>query len=172
MESHPYFQTYTDYQKEFTYFNTQHLGNNVSTKASITSGEFPLNSGYRYACGFMPSETYLSFFSKENIKYMSRLITEGLAGLHPENKNIIVPDDTIRSVADSVNDATSESAQVMQQMTVNYIIDNIKTEYANTAKNNAYTPWVQRYDQETGLKQFNDIKLNNKMRSAYMQWRY
>ena len=172
MESHSYFQTYTDFQREFTYFNTQHLGNNVSTKADITSGLFPINSSYRYAGGFMPTDNYLSFFSSENIKYMSKLITEGLAGLHPENKNIIVPEETIRSVADSVNESTGESAQVKQQMTVNYIIDSIKTEYNNTAKNFAYSPWVQRYDQETGLKQFNDIKLNNKMRSAYMQWRY
>ena len=103
---------------------------------------------------------------------MSKMITSLLKGVHPEGKNIIVPTETIQSVADSVFQNTGQSAQVMQEMVINYIVESIKTEYANEQKNNAYSPWVQRYDQETGLKQFSDVKLNNKMRSAYMQWRY
>ena len=172
LQSHPYYKTYTDFQKQYTYFNTQHLGNNDSTSSKNISGEFPINSSYRYAAGYMPNDNFLSFYSDANIAYMGKLITLGLKGVHPEQKNIIVPPETIRSVADSVYESTGQSAEVMQHMVVNYIIDSIKTEYYNTLKNFSYSPWIQKYDQETGLKQFDDIKLNNKMRNAYMQWRY
>ena len=173
VQSHPYFLTYTDFQKPYDgFFTTQHLAQNPTTSTDNYSGEFPLNSNYRYAAGYMPGDRYMSLFAQSSIDLMSKLITKALAGVHPQGKNIIVPDATIQSVADSIYQNTGQSAQVMQQMVIAYIVESIKTEYANEQKNNAYSPWVQRYDQETGLKQFSDVKLNNKMRSAYMQFRY
>jgi hypothetical protein len=172
IQSHPYFFTYTDYQKPWTYFNQQHLGNNESTSTQNYAGEFPLNSNYRYAAGYLPGDRYMSLFNDSSIKFMSNMITHGLSGVHPEGKNIIVPASTIQSVADSVYQSTGQSAQVMQEMVISYIVDFIKTEYENTKKNYSFSPWIQKYDQETGLKQFSDVKLNNKMRSAYMQFRY
>ena len=103
---------------------------------------------------------------------MSKMITHFLRGVHPEGKNIIVPESTIKSVGDSVFQNTFQSAQVMQEMIINFIVESIKAEYETVHKNNQLSAWVQKYDQETGLKQFNGVKLNNKMRSAYMQWRY
>jgi hypothetical protein len=61
----------------------------------------------------------------------------------------------------------------MQKMVISYIVDYIRTEFNNTMKNYSYSAWVQKYDQETGLKQFDDIKLNNKSKtSGYFQMRY
>lgn len=172
IQSHPYYNSFTDFQKTYTYFNDQHLGNNVSTSTANYSGEFPINSNYRYAGGYMPSDRYLTFFSDRSVAFMSQMITKGLQGVHPEGKNIIVPEATIKSVADSVYQNTGQSAQVMQEMVIAYIVDYIRTEYINTEKNNSYSPWVQKYDQATGLKQFSDVKLNNKGCSPYMQMRY
>jgi hypothetical protein len=175
VESHPDFFTFTDFQQPYSLMapaSQSHYGNNVSTSASNYAGEFPLNSNNRYAGGFLPRERYLSLFADKSLRFMSQQITRLLAGVHPQNKNIVVPDSTIYSVADSVYQNTGQSTEVMQQMVINYIVDSIKTEYENTAKNNALTIWVTKYDQETGMKQFNDVKLNNKMRRSYMQWKY
>ena len=173
VQAHPYYATYIDAQQPYDgFFTTQHLAQNPTTSTSNYAGEFPISSNYRYAGGYMPGDRFMSFFSDRSIRFMSEVITKNLAGVHPENKNIIVPDATIKSVADSVYQNTFQSAQVMQEMVINYIVDSIKTEYANEQRNNSYDPWVQRYDQSTGLKQFGDVKLNNKSRSAYMQWRY
>ena len=103
---------------------------------------------------------------------MSAMITHYLKGVHPEGKNITVPEATIKSVADSVFQSTHASVQVMQEMVVNYIVQYIKDEYETTNKNNQLSIWVTKYDQETGLKQFNDVKLNAKGRPSYFQWRY
>jgi hypothetical protein len=171
--SHPFLITYTDFQKPFDgFFSTQHNGNNPSTSTDNYKGEAPINGQYRYVVGYQGNDRYITFFNVNSINFMSKMITALLKGVHPQGKNIIVPNETIESVADSVFQNTGQSAQVMQEMVINYIVESIKTEYANEQKNNAYSPWVQRYDQETGLKQFSDVKLNNKMRSAYMQWRY
>lgn len=171
--SHPDFTTFTEFQQPYDgFFTTQHYGQNPTTSVENYSQEFPVSSNYRYAAGYMPGDRFMSFFSDASMRFMSNMITKMLAGVHPENKNIIVPDSTIKSVADSVFQNTFQSAQVMQEMVISYIVDSIKTEYAFEQRNNAYSPWVQRYDQATGMKQFSDVKLNNKMRSAYMQFRY
>jgi hypothetical protein len=173
LQTHPYYYTYTDFQKPYDgFFTTQHLGNNVSTDASNYAGEFPISSNYRYAGGYMPGDRFMSYNSAQSVAFISKMITRGLHGVHPEGKNIIVPEATIRSVMDSIFQNTGQSAEVMQQMVINYIVDAIKTEYETEKRNNSYSAWVQKYDQETGMKQFSDVKLNNKMRSPYMQFRY
>ena len=173
VQSHPYYTSFTDFQKPYDgFFTTQTLPQNQTTTTDNYSGEFPISSNYRYAGGYQPRDRFMSLFCDESVRFMSKLITRGLAGVHPQGKNIIVPDATIRSVADSVYQNTGQSAQVMQEMVISYIVDSIKTEYAAEQRNNAWNPWIQKYDQETGMKQFSDVKLNNKMRSAYMQWKY
>ena len=173
VKAHPYYDVYSDFNnKPYTYWTPQNNANNDSTSYTHMSGEFPINTNYRYAAGFNVNQRFLAFNSDASIKYMSAIITKMLKGIHPEGKNIIVPEATIRSVADSVYQNTGQSAEVMQQMVISYIVDWIKTEYENTEKNNSYSAWVQKYDQSTGLQQFNNVKLNKKMRSPYMQWRY
>lgn len=172
VQAHPYYKTYTDFQKPYDMFDKGFYGNNNSTSTDNYAGEFPLNSNYRYAAGYSANERYISLFSDRSIDFMRRMITKLLDGVHPEGKNIIVPASTVYSVADSVFQNTGQSVQVMQEMVINFIVQDLKTEWETIKKNNSLSPWVQRYDQASGLQQFNDIKLNNKMRSAYMQLRY
>ena len=103
---------------------------------------------------------------------MSKQITKGLAGVHPEGKNIIVPNDTIKSFADSVFLNTTQSVDVMQQMIINYIITTIKSEYEVIENNNKLDIWVTKYDLNSGMQKFNDIKLNNKQRKYGTMWNY
>jgi hypothetical protein len=67
---------------------------------------------------------------------MGSVITNMLKGVHPEGKNIIMPDDTIRSVCDSIFENSPAHADVMSKMVINYIVDFVKTDYETTTKNN------------------------------------
>lgn len=173
LNSHPYFATYRDYQKSYSIWNPQYNGNNDSNQApDYIKGEFPYNHKLRYSVAFDAGQRYISLFHKESIAFMSKMITKLLAGVHPEGKNIIVPNETILSVADSVYQATGQSADIMQQMVINYIVDAVRTEMQTIEKNNKYSIWIQKYDEATGLKQFSDVKTNEKSRSPYFQMRY
>ena len=68
------------------------------------------------------------FMSKPSIELMSREITRKLTGVHPEGKNIIVPEYSIRAVADSMYQNQRMEVKVMQEMTINFIINSIKSE--------------------------------------------
>ena len=176
---HPYFQSYTQFQQPYDYFsqlNSAQLGNNTmynnSTTQVTSEGTALVNDKYRYAAGYAAGDRYNTFFSPQSIKFMSYMISQKLAGVHPEGKNIIIPDATILSVADSVWQSTPKDAQTLQQMTIQFIVDYVKTEYDTITRNNQYSIWVQKYDVSTGMKQFPDAKLNRKQRSAYFQMRY
>jgi len=110
--------------------------------------------------------------SDKSIAFMSRIITKQLDGVHPEGKNIIVPNDTIRSVADSIYQTSVQSADVMQKMTINYITNAIRDEYQQIENNNKLDIWVTKYDIDSGLQQFNGIKLNSKQRHWGTMWNY
>lgn len=178
VQGHPFYQTYTNFQQyngnpSIGYWQPQYNANNTTTSAANTyTGEFPINMNLRYAAGYQADQNYLAFFSDKNVRWMSMVITSMLKGVHPEGKNIIIPNETIRSVCDSIFQNSPAHADVMSKMVISYIVEFVKTDYANTTKNNNLSIWVQRYDEESGLKQFNNIKLNNKQRSPYMQWRY
>ena len=146
--------------------------NNETTNYSDSyNGVYPVNGQFRYY-GFVGADRYSSLFSDKSIKFMSQMITNGLKGSNPNGKPTVVPDATIRSVADSVFQTSFADAGEMQKMVVSYIINSIKTEADTIAKNNDLSIWVSKYDTDTGMKRISDIKLNKKQRSHYMAWRY
>ena len=117
---------------------------------------------------------YDYFMSKPSIDLMSREITRKLEGVHPEGKRIVVPDYSILSVADSMYQNQRMEVKVMQEMTINFIVNSIKSEYQILENNNKLSIWVQKYDVDSGLQRLSngDIKLNRKQRNSYMAWRY
>lgn len=127
---------------------------------------------YRYQIYSSETEKKRLLFSESSINTMSKAITYFLQGVHPEGKNIVVPQSTIVSVADSFYETTPAHLDVLQRMVVNYIVTQIKEEYATLEKNNNLSIWVTRYDVESGMQQFNDIKLNNKKRAPYSYYSY
>ena len=169
----PYLYTYvtanTPYK--FTDYNSE------STDASkIYGGLGNLNGRYRYVVGYDGAENgqrYPYLMSKPSINYMSVEITKKLIGVHPEGKNIIIPDVTIREVAESMFEANPLAVDVLQEMTINYIVNTIKVEYETIQQNNNLNIWEAfNYGSASGLHRFADIKLNKKMRTNNMQWKY
>lgn len=116
---------------------------------------------------------YYLFFSAKNVAFISDEITNRLTGVHPQQKNIIVPDDTIISVMDSIYNNTYRDVDKLTMMTIQMIVDHIKTEYQTELQNSRLSAWVQNFGDETGLRQFSPIKLREKTFSTYTtQWNY
>ncbi len=172
METHPYYKVWKNLTTEYNPFEgAKYNINNETTTSDVYKGLHSINNNYRYFA-WSSGDRYDTLMSNQSVQFMSKLITNGLKGVHPEGKNIIVPDDTIRSVADSIYETSVQSADVMQKMVINYIIGTIKNEYQTIENNNKLDIWVTKYDVESGLQQFNGIKLNNKQRHWGTIWNY
>jgi hypothetical protein len=115
---------------------------------------------------------YTELFSDSNINWMSGQITARLKGVHPEGKNIIVPNKSILGVMDSWYQSTQLTFEMLKEMVILHIVEQITNEYELTAQNSRLSPWVQKYSIDTGLKQFNDIKLNENRGTHFYSWNY
>jgi len=171
MQSHPYYNEWKNLTTPYTPFNSGYNINNDTTSAETYNGLHSINSNYRYVA-FSPENRYNMLMSNNSIELMSRMITDGLKGVHPEGKRMIVPDSTIRSVADSIYETSNQNANIMQKMVINYIINWIKNEYETIEKNNTFDIWNTKYDLDSDLQQTNGIKLNNKQRHWGTMWNY
>jgi hypothetical protein len=158
---------FTDSWLEANVPYSQFSSTSQSDNSHIYKGLGDINYNYRYLF-FQSQDTYDFFMSQPSITLMSREIT----GVHPEGKNIIVPDDMIRSVADSMYESSRMEIKVLQEMTINYIVQSIRSEYDIITNNNKLSAWVQKYDVDSGLQRTNGIKLNNKQRNSYYVWKY
>lgn len=108
------------------------------------------------------SDVYYSFFGKANIRHISFQVTSRLTGVHPEGKNIIVPDEKIISVMDSIYKNTYRDVDKMTMMTIAYIVDYIKSEYEIEKQNNNLNIWVINHPPEYGMQRTSKIKLREK----------
>ncbi len=172
MQTHPYYKLWKNLTTVYNPFEgAQNNVNNETTDAKTYDGLHSINRNYRYFA-WSSGDRYDALFSDKSIKFMSEFITAQLKGVHPEGKNIIVPEATIRSVADSIYETSQQSADVMQKMVINYITSAIKLEYETIQNNQKLDIWVTKYDLESGLQQFNGYKLNNKQRHWGTVWNY
>ncbi len=172
METHPYYKLWKNLTTEYTPFEgAKYNVNNETTTSDTYKGLHSINDKYRYPL-WTAGDRFNQLMSDQSVKFMSEVITKQLKGVHPEGKNIIVPNDTIRSVADSIYQTSQQSADVMQKMVINYITNAIKLEYETIDNNNKLDIWVTKYDIDSGLQQFNGIKLNNKQRHWGTMWNY
>jgi len=132
-----------------------------------------INYSYRNV-SFTGSESkeYLDLFSQGSIDWCSFQITKRLKGVHPEGKNIKVSDDQIQNVLDSFYISTYLAPQALREMAVMHIVNYIENDFTISETNRKYSAWVQKYDLETGLKQFDNIKLNNRRGQMYFRWNY
>jgi hypothetical protein len=117
---------------------------------------------------------YTNLFSQPSINWISAQITLRLRGVHPEGKDIVVPDYTILSVADSWYNGTQLSIEMLQEMTILHIVDIIKNDYQTMEQNDKLSAWVQLYDMTTGMNKWDKgaIKLNEKRGTSYYSWNY
>ena len=170
---HPYYKIDKQYNQTYSIYNQKANSNNSYT---LMEGMGNAMNNYRRPAGYSPDQNYLAFLSDKSVRFMSNMITKYLKNVHPEGKNIIVPDTTIRSVADSIYTNDVNDVSTMQTMCVSLIVTKIREEFDQFTTNNKLSAWVQNYDGTNGIKQFNDAKLNNLgVRGNWtstMQWRY
>jgi len=137
------------------------------------NGSVNVNGLYRYALyTSIQHENYTRMFSDPSINFMSNQITNRLRGVHPEGKNIVVPKETILSVADSYWNNNYTDIETTQEQVIMYIVNSIKTDFGITSNNEKLSAWVMKYDMSSGLKQFNDIKLNENRGTHFYSWNY
>jgi hypothetical protein len=169
--SHPYQNSFTDANTPYDFTRYNHIStNSLSTLAGMSD----INRQYRNPVGYQDSsERYNALFSADSVMYMRQQITNQLQGVHPQGRNIIVPEETVRSVADSVYNSAPKELFVMQDMVIAMIVSHIKTEFSTVQKNNSYSAWVTLYDETTGMQRHvPDIKLNRKNKMAMTRWTY
>lgn len=108
------------------------------------------------------SDVYYRFFGKVNVDYISNQVTTRLHGVHPEGKNIIVSNDKIISVMDSIYKNTYKDVDKMTIMTVGYIVDYISAEFQTEQQNNNLNIWVINQPPEFQMQRTPQIKLREK----------
>ena len=172
---HPDYGQYADEEAGWNVAGkgAKYNANTQTTSSQTLKNLYPYNQNYRYF-GYRGNDRYHALFADRSIQFMSEMITKGLQGVHPEGKPIIVPAQTIKSVADSVFNSSFSNANQMQQMTVNFIINHIKNEFETIEKNNKLSIWVTNYGIESGMSRLPNfqIKLNEKSRSHFSYLRY
>ena len=89
------------------------------------------------------SQIYKKFYSQSTVQFISQQITLRLAGVHPEGKNIIVPNKTIFSVMDSIfNGGNSyHDVDVCIMQVISFIVETIKSEFQIEKNNRSLNVW-------------------------------
>jgi hypothetical protein len=129
---------------------------------------------YRYAA-FSERElpVYRELFGQGSLDWISNQITRRLKGVHPEGKNILVPDESILSVLDTYwNHATLYDPELIMQQTVTFIVETIKNDFQNERQNASLSIWNSIFTPDLGMRQHGPIKLNERKRNAYWSWNY
>lgn len=105
---------------------------------------------------------YYNFFRDSTVKFISESITKRLENFHRDNKNIIVSDRNIKSVMDSMYENNNKDIDMLVMMTISYIVDYVKADLQQEWTNEKLSAWVTNFGEETGLRQYSSIKLNER----------
>jgi len=122
-------------------------------------------------------------FSQTNIDYLSRTISEALQGVDPQNRKIIIPDDKICNILNSVyrngtrpnvgdihsryiipSIQTRNDVRDMNNQTIGIIVSYIKDEIEMTENNKSLTVWNSLYGDfnQVGLRAHPQIKIRKR----------
>lgn len=107
-------------------------------------------------------EVFYKFFSKKNINYISFEVTKRLEGVHPDGKHIIVSENNIISVMDSIYNNTFRDVDKMTMMVICFIVDTIRDEYEIEKQNNNLNIWVTNFLPQYNIQQTPKIKLRER----------
>lgn len=123
------------------------------------------------------------FFSQDNINLISTKVTELTIGVHPENKQIVVPEEWILDVMNSVyeNYTGGEVGAIYSRLiipnvqpenglntwtneTINLLVSHIRDTYGMIECNQKLTAWTTVYGDfnENGLRSHAPIKIRRK----------
>jgi hypothetical protein len=149
-----------------------------SDSASKFALDFPnnrnVNVSYRYSAFTAAKDPlYTSLYCDSSISWMSNQITARLKGVHPEGKDIVVPAETILSVADSyAHNGKYTDLELIKQQVVMMIVEHVINDFESTKVNNNLSVWNSIFTDDKGLTRKNDIKLNNRRRTPFYSWNY
>lgn len=129
------------------------------------------------------NEKVAFIFSKTNMDYLSKTISDALDGVDPENRRIIIPDDKIANVLNSVYRngtrpnigdiytrynippiQTRNDIREINNQTISIIVSYIKDEVQMTENNKSLTVWNTLYGDfnEQGLRSHPIIKIRKR----------
>lgn len=122
-------------------------------------------------------------FSKKNLEYLSNTISEALQGVDPQNRKIIVPDDKICNILNTVYEKgtrpnigdihsryiiepiqTRNDIKDINNQTIGIIVSAIRDELETTENNKTLTVWNTLYGDfnPVGLRQHPIIKIRKR----------
>jgi hypothetical protein len=147
--------------------------------------ENKINDNYTRYVGYQDTSDQLSlrFFSEQNVKTISDKLTQLLKGVDPLNRDIIIPDESIKNIMDSVynsfrpqtgdifsryiipNNITEDDyVQSFIDQTIEIIFSDVKNNLAMDQYNKSLSAWVQVYGDfnDNNLRAHPVIKILNK----------
>lgn len=109
------------------------------------------------------------YYSRKTVDYISEMCTKLLKGVHPDGKNIIVSNENIMSVMESIFENNPRvSSDVRAKMVIAFIVDSIKTEFETIEKNNKLDIEVIKYTGEAGIRKTPLIKTRQKRPTPFI----
>ena len=132
--------------------------------------------------GFQETDYLKEYYSKKNVKMISKKVSELLEGVDPNNKKIVVSDQNIINIMNSIengyrpetgniytrytisNKNSQDYIEEMIQQTIEVITNNIKSSIEMEIQNSKLTVWTTVLGDfnENGLRSHPPIKVLNK----------
>lgn len=110
----------------------------------------------------------LVVLSRETINKISEVITKSLEGVHPDGKNIIVPEKTIVDIVNDFFEISPYEGDTAINSAIQHIVTDIKGNYLNDKYLGSLSAWNQKLDGD--LKPYSGIKLNEKRFKSEDTW--
>jgi len=139
-------------------------------------------NNYRYVLYKADNACIKQYFSQDTVNLISKKVTQLLQGVEPENRPILVPDETIVSVMSTIyynfrpttgdiygryNIPSHEQQSYVQSMidqVIEVITSQIRNEYGFIENNSKLTIWTTVYGDfnKFGLRQHPPLKINHR----------
>lgn len=113
------------------------------------------------------------YFTKQNVENIQRLVAKLLDGMRDDKKRIIVSEENVLSVMQSIIlNYPRTSVDNILLMTASMIANLIRNEYQTIKKNFSYNIDVLRYSGEYGIRQYPPIKILKKRLTSGWNYNY
>src|SRR3989344_3103062 len=94
----------------------------------------PFNHEYKFALHYtliQDDKEMSEYFSQSTVNLISQRVTELLQGVHPEKKRIVVPDESIKNVMNTVYDKNDYPLEITKliDLTIHSIASQIRDEF-------------------------------------------
>lgn len=158
-------------------------GNPLMVNGALANKDYMRYTGYDDSNG-----CNREYFSKETVRLISRKVTELTLGVDPQNRPIIVPDETIAGIMSEVNysyrpatgdifsrytmvsDEPENMVSNMINQVINIIVTDVKVNLETEQNNQKLTVWTSVLGEGVnahGLRSHDVLKINNKKPKSF-----